>query len=327
MFSLYRRLRETFFGLTREFRFSPQGKQSAKGARTDLRARIHSWFREATLFVRPLESLETAEGVDARAIWEEYREHGRGSRRLIRAAGPIAAYVLLCWITFWAFDANPFDDPRGDIALWVNKVLVIASGVLFVALAFLTMDAALLSRRFIQILSGPTKYPRATYLHFSRILGEAETEYLDEWIDVQLIADITERVGWLVYYPCWLLLALALARNGWWDTLSWPTALVLVFVLNIVLALASAVTLQMAARRAKQEAERSLDQKARLLKAETAASEKEKASSQAAQLLDEIRNLRRGAFVPFWQNPVVGAITLSSGSMTLIQLVIWIMGR
>jgi len=37
-----------------------------------------------------------------------------------------------------------------------------------------------------------------------------------------LIVELTERIGRLVYYPCWLVLVLLLARNGWWDTLSWP---------------------------------------------------------------------------------------------------------
>ena len=46
-----------------------------------------------------------------------------------------------------------------------------------------------------------------------------------------------------------------------------------------------------------------------------------------AELLEEMRQLRRGAFVPFWENPVVGAVFLSSGGTTMIQVFIWFMGR
>jgi len=250
------------------------------------------------------------------------------SRRFLRILGPMVLYVLLCIITFAFFGASPFDDVRGPIALWFNRVLVLASGLLFVLLAFLTTDAALLCRRFIQELSvGPTKYPEATYQHFSQTVGEVKQENLDEWIDLQIIAEVTERVARLVYYPCWLLFALVLARNGWWDTLSWPTALIVVFALNLILAMASAVTLQRAARKAKRAAEHSLEKKVRLLESRTAPSPEKNQVDQTAKLLEQIRDLKRGAFVPFWQNPVVGAISLSSGSMTLIQMVIWLMGR
>ena len=321
IFSLYWRLREAFFELTREFRLSPPKKEEDNAHNLGL-------WREATFLLRRLEPPESADGACAKAIWQEYREHGRGSRRLLRVLFPIAAYVGLCALTFWLFEADPFDDVRGDMAWWVNRGLVVLSGVLFVVQAFLTIDASLLCRRFIRDLgAAPTRYPEATYQHFSSSLGEIQPEYLDEWIDLQLIAEVTERVGRLVYYPCWLLLALVLARNGWWDTLSWPTPLILVFAFNVVLALASAVTLQLAARRAKRYAERSLDKKVQRLQAGPEPSARENQANQASRLLDEIRDLRRGAFVPFWQNPVVGAIFASSGSMTLIQLAIWFMGR
>jgi hypothetical protein len=44
-------------------------------------------------------------------------------------------------------------------------------------------------------------------------------------------------------------------------------------------------------------------------------------------LLDEIRTLRRGAFVPFWESPVFRAILLPSGGAVALQMLIWLMGR
>ena len=43
--------------------------------------------------------------------------------------------------------------------------------------------------------------------------------------------------------------------------------------------------------------------------------------------LDEIRELRGGALAPFWQNPVVGAIFASSGGVTLLQILVWLINR
>ena len=35
----------------------------------------------------------------------------------------------------------------------------------------------------------------------------------------------------------------------------------------------------------------------------------------------------RGAFVGFWQNPVIGALLVPSGGTVLIELTIWMLGR
>ena len=87
-----------------------------------------------------------------------------------------------------------------------------------------------------------------------------------------------------------------------------------------------------AAKTAKREAERSLaerslSEKVKRLQAEAAPSVAQNSAAQAEKLLDEIRNLKHGAFVPFWENPVVGAIFLSSGGTTLLQVVVWFMAR
>jgi hypothetical protein len=197
------------------------------------------------------------------------------------------------------------------------------------------MDSARLCGKFILALNqwktkhptATTNYPDATRRHFTRQRGDIDEDYLNDWIDLQLIVDLTERVGRLVYYPAVLFFVLLVARNGWWDTLTWSAPLILMFTINLLLALASVVILQRAARKAKSAAEDSLATKIRLLEASTAPSVEQNNANQAKQLLDEIRNLRRGAFAPFWENPVVGALFLSSGGTTALQLLIWFMNR
>ena len=45
------------------------------------------------------------------------------------------------------------------------------------------------------------------------------------------------------------------------------------------------------------------------------------------KLLDEIKNIRRGAFARLWENPVFGAILLPSGGTALIQIIAWASSR
>jgi hypothetical protein len=190
----------------------------------------------------------------------------------------------------------------------------------------MTIDAVRLCQWFIQCLSkAPTEYPLATTNHFSRLRGDVDRRYLDEWIDLQLIADLTAQVGRLVYYPFIVFFLLLLARNEWWDRWPWPWPLITIFILNLTLAAASVIILQNAARKAKNEAIVTLEAKVKRLQAAMAESQVQNNVNQAKELLEEIRTLRRGAFVPFWENPVFRSILLPSGGAVVLQILIWLM--
>jgi hypothetical protein len=234
-------------------------------------------------------------------------------------------YLAFLLVIKFTSAENTFRPLRGQsIAscdLWLRWLAIL--GFLFVA--FITIDAARLCREFIEKLSASgTRYPEATRRHFSQQLGGIDEDYLDEWIDLQLIADLTERVGRLVYYPAILIFLLLLSRYNWWDCWTWPTYTILIFVFNFVLSLASVVILQRSAKEAKAKAEKSLEAKVKRAQARSAPTAAQNTTDQAQQLLEEIRGLNRGAFVPFWENPVVGAVFGASGGTTILQLVFWL---
>jgi hypothetical protein len=293
---LSRRLHEGFLVLTRGFRF------------------LHLDDRD-----------ETDAATGAQKIWNDY---GQTCRRcdwkLLLYA--VAGYVSVVYAIDLIQGGDLHQPVRGELLWRVNIILVCAAVLAFSVLAFMTIDAALNCRRFIvEISERASEYSAATRRHFSRQLGGIDLQYLDEWIDLQLIAELTERVGRLVYYPTIILLLLMIARNSVWDAWTWPAYLIVIFALNFGLALASVIILQRAARDAKRKAEESLDRKVKRLRAQTAPSHDDNNAKQAEQLLADMRLLRRGAFVPFWENPVVGAIFLSSGGTTALQLLTWSM--
>ena len=300
IFTLAHRLREAFYALTRIYRLSkPAFDTDSRGV---------------------LSCVQTE--------WHRYREGSRFRRRWRKIFLLTLSYFGLLFAIFAVFDDHILRPVRGGILNAVDLTLLLTSIVSFLFLAMLTADAASRCRMFIERLSEqPTRYPNATHRHFRHQLGRIDAHYIDEWIDVQLIADLTEKVGRLVYYPAGLLVLLILARNSWWDRWPWPVVLVVSFSLNFMVALASVVILQRAAKRAKAVAENSLAAKVKRLQAQASPSAAQNNASQAEKLLDEIRTLRRGAFVPFWENPVVGAVFVSSGGTTLIQAFIMFMGR
>jgi hypothetical protein len=345
-FKLHRRLREALFELTRKFRLSfsqsadrphptsilflaKQIRATNPLQRKPLFAQLRHLIKQILLGQRPLfQKPDSATDVCALDIWRQYREESRLAQRVERIVLPMILCIVLCACIFGLFHQDPFDGVRGLTARWWNRSLICSSGFLFMALAFLTMDASRLCRRFILALNeGTTRYPEATRRYFQQQRGNINADYLSDWIDLQLIVELTERVGKLVYYPAGLLFVLLLARNGWWDTLSWPPVLIFVFAISLVLAMASVLILQHAAKDAKGAAEEHLATKVKTLQARTAPSPEQNDATQAKQLLDEIRELRGGAFAPFWQNPVVGAIFASSGGVTLLQIMIWLINR
>ena len=298
-FGLSHKMSETFYALTREFRLS-----------------------------LPPEKDEPSEPGSAQSIWNDYLKGCRFRRRWLPILEVFGLYCAFLWAIFGLFGDPIFVPARGTLVGNADIVFLLASIYGFLLLAFLTVDAAYSCHKFIDKLgAGPVRFPEATRRHFAREKGRLAGEYLDEWINLQLIAELTEQVGRLVYYPAGLLLLLFLARNSWWDCWSWPWSLIVIYACNLTLALASVIILQQAAKAAKRKAEKSLTAKVRRLQAVAAPSIAENNSAQAQQLLEEIKQLNRGAFVPFWENPVVGAVFLSSGGTTMLQAFIWFMGR
>jgi hypothetical protein len=142
---------------------------------------------------------------------------------------------------------------------------------------------------------------------------------VEEWIDLQLIADLTEPIGRVVYWPFIALLLMFIARNTWWDHWTWHWPLVVAFVLNLGLAAASYLILQRAAKQAREIGVRNLQAKVNQKESE-AKSQVEHEASQAEKLLKEITNLKRGAFVPFTRNPLVGGLLVNSSGLVLVEL-------
>ena len=315
----YHSLRTTMYQLTRRFRLS---LVSAAQAPAPVNGR---WVYETCRLPAPPEPGAT---VYASRLWEKYQRYSIfGRRRVYR----ILCQVLLCVMFFLVIhllsQQTILRPSRSNMAYVWGLWLVLGAVVSFLFLTLMTIDAARLCRWFIQHLSkAPTAYPLATTDHFSRLRGDVDRHYLDEWIDLQLIAELTEGVGRLLYYPFIVFFLLLLARNEWWDRWPWPWTLIIIFVFNLMLAAASVIILQNAARKAKNEAVAMLEAKVKRLQAATAESQIQNNAMQAEKLLEELCTLRRGAFVPFWENPVLGAVLLPSGGMAVVQMLIWFMG-
>lgn len=321
----YFRLRNAVLQTTRECRLGLQ--PAASKPATDDAPQWRTWRRiwKAIRAIFQPCSLDPVSVVIADEAWETYQKKGGGTYRFLRSLCMGGIYVLLMTCIYHLVFGHLYNPAlRNPGGLWYLGLMTLAF-LFFVFLSFWTLDAAFLCRWFILYISrGPTHYSLPTWAYFSRRRGYAPYHVLSEWIDVSIIAQITQQVGGLVYFPAVLLLLMLLSAHNSFYYFPWPTTYYVFFACNMCVAAASVFILQYSACKARDQSTETLQKKLNILRANAAATQAEKKRhdiQETEDLLEEIRTLDKGAFSGFWSNPAVGALLLPSGGTALIEII------
>ena len=148
-----------------------------------------------------------------------------------------------------------------------------------------------------------------------------------EWIDLKLVAEVTGHVGKSVYYPFVVLLIMLVSRNRFWDNWTWPHDLIIIFSSNSLLVAGSVIMLQRAVRKAQRIGISRLKEKVEQAMRASAPSREAHKADTAQKLLEEVQQLNSGAFAPFRQNPLAGAILTPSGGTAFLQLLLYLFSQ
>jgi hypothetical protein len=140
---------------------------------------------------------------------------------------------------------------------------------------------------------------------------------LDPLLDVRLAAHLTEEVSRLVWLPAALLLALVLAQNTFFDSWAWSRTTVLLTAFAIVLLVVTAARLRGAAERLRR---RSIQRLRETELYHKIAGDPDARHDELGHALSEITGLRRGAFLPFAQHPIVVALMLPFGGVGTLAI-------
>lgn len=261
---------------------------------------------------------EPADGrtVDGGDVWDRYRYLGRWEHRATRFVPITLLYFLLGYLLIQLF-GEPHVPHRGALSLIADRVILYSCVLLSVALTFFVVDATRLCERFIEALAErPTEWPEGV------VDGVVERRHIDrrdvgDVIDLELIADRTEVVGSLILYPFVVLFLMIVSRASFFDNWDWPVGLLLILGMSSAYALACAVVLRRAAEKARQKTIEHL--RANLYEAigdgETARAE------QIRLLIDEAREMHRGAFSHWTRHPVVKAVLLPFSGVGVLALI------
>ena len=236
------------------------------------------------------------------------------------AAGPLqrTARVLILFLLYgaimfsldhWVVDEEMIQPCRGWLSCRVDVIMTLASMSLVVLLNLAVFDEVMLCRRWVGwVTASSGGWSEQVQEEYLREYGlsqshKAEFEKLKYLAGIDLISRRTETVNRLIRYPFIALLIMIAARNDYFDIWNYPLLLLLVWALNVVLALSGALLLYHSADRAKQTVLAGLSKQ--MIQALGLGKDHEIRAKQVQYIIGEVEANQKGAFVPFYQQPVV----------------------
>jgi hypothetical protein len=237
--------------------------------------------------------------------------------RLGRAiAGTLAMMALWCVL------AKIFGEPnipvRGPVAYYIYFWTTILDVVVTLLLVFLVVDATLFARSFVkQLTTVESNWPLKLVKGYKERL-HLDRNNLGDWLDMRFVADRTRCITRLIYFPFLMLALLIVSRSPILDNYTFTPTLLIAQIIILVVVIGSVASLRLAAEQARSTAIEHLSEKviaARHANPNTAC--------QLEMLLNEVRDMRDGAFAPPLSQPIVKAVLLpliSYGGTWLVQL-------
>jgi|GEM_PF-2296912 len=312
-------------------------------------------FGNATIWLwRPV-VVRSDGSIDGVRLWREYGKRLRNWPRVGRMVFWWCVAVLLLAFSYHLAGATIVEVPArgiGDRELFRSTLVL--SNILLIVLFVLVGDATILTWRVISAMKdGRTAYPRATVERFAAELGpelrhvaavpvaariadrhgygpvlappgrRGRSSLLDDWIDARLIAEHTAAIGPLIVFPFILLALAVVGRSQLFDNWAIGTDQLVVIICYVLWAIAMAAMLNIGAEMTRRRALAGME--ADLLWLKGAGPDYARLAERFPDLIAQVRNLRQGAFAPFFEQPLVQAILVPLGGAGGVQLVEYLM--
>ena len=246
-------------------------------------------------------------------IWDTYRWLGAPQRRLVGSAIWAVLFLGICHGLSCLFGL-PLPPIRGAGMLLVDQVMILVSSFALVWITFFVVDAVMLCELFCRQLAGrQTTWEKSfaeKYAGPRKVLPE-DIAYL---LDIRFIAKHTEAIQGLILLPFTVLTVQLLSRSALFDHFEWPFVIIAIILALFAYAMMTVIVLRGSAENARNRALRHL----RVVFATADSTQ----APQIQHVIEDIERMRRGAFAPFSQHPVIGAILIplsGAGTISLIE--------
>ena len=251
----------------------------------------------------------------AREAWAAYLRRNRFWPRFIRVGALFGMYAAFSFGVFSIFP-RVITPARGDPAFIADIITLIPTVIAMMLLTFYVVDAIRLNSNFIRILTrGATEWEPQISDELGRI-PPLDPGEMARYHDIFFVAHRTEEVAPLIWYPLIVLAIMIVARSSFFDHWTWPISLILIFALNAAWAFGSAMFLRRSAEQLRSAAISNLQ----WLRAKSGYFVPGKRRT-FAELIGEIRGVKKGAFAPLTEQPFIRAIVYPSGGLGLLAVI------
>lgn len=249
----------------------------------------------------------------AEEAWHAYLCRNKFWPRFIRIGVLFALYFFFAFAILQLFP-QPLAPARGEAAFKFDTATFVIAGIGVLLLSFYVVDAIQLNSNFIRMFGREvTKWGRSVIDRSHRNPPLTEKE-LSAYNEIFFVAQRTQVVATLIWYPLLVLALLVLGRSSFFDNWTWPASLILIVGITAAWALGSAILLRRAAEQLRETALNDL-RRFRLMGHEVDAKRET-----FDELMAEIRALKTGAFAPLTEQPFVRAILLPGGGLGLLAV-------
>ncbi len=242
--------------------------------------------------------------------WAWYLDAARPLQRIARVLVLSVLYgAIMFSVDRWVLGEEMIHPCRGWLSCQVDWTMTLSTMSLVVVLNLAVFDEVMLCRRWISWVThssgGWSEQVQEEYLreYGLSLSHKAEFDRLKHLAGIDLIAQRTEAVNRLIRYPFIALLIMIAARNDYFDIWNYPIVLLLAWALNVVLALSAALLLYKSADKGKQGVLVALSKQ--MMQALGMGKDHEVRAKQVQYIIDQVEANQKGAFVPFYKQPVV----------------------
>ena len=249
----------------------------------------------------------------AEGAWHAYLCRNKFWPRFIRIGILFVLYSIFAFTVLHLFPQPP-PPARGHLAFTIDKIVFYLAGIGLLLLSFYVVDAIQLNCNFIRMFGREvTKWGRGVVNRSHRSPPLTEEE-LSAYHEIFFVAQRTQAVAPLIWYPLLVLTLLFVARASIFDNWTWPASLLLIFAITAAWALGSAILLRRAAEQLRETALNDL-RRFRLLGRDVEAKRQ-----MFDELIAEIRDLKTGAFAPLSDQPFIRAVLFPGAALGLLAV-------
>jgi len=249
----------------------------------------------------------------AEDAWYTYLCRNKFWPRFIRIGVLFALYSVFALAILHLLPQPP-PPARGDVAFKIDNTVFYLAGGGLLLLSFYVVDAIQLNSNFIRMFGREvTKWSREVVAQSHRHPPLTEKE-LSAYNEIFFVAQRTQVVAPLIWYPLVVLTLIIIARLSLFDNWTWPVSLVLIYAIIAAWVLGSAILLRHAAEQLRETALNDL-RRFRLLGQEIEAKRQT-----FDELMAEIRNLKTGAFAPLTDQPFIRAALFPGAALGLLAV-------